>query len=164
MPLTLRKYQHSDADSIVEIFNDPEITANLNDLPSPYTHQDAMDWFKLQETSPDHVFAIEYEGLYIGSVGFHHKTDVYRLTYDAGYYVAKSHWGKGIATAALKSGCAYMFENTEAARIQAGIYAHNRGSRRVAEKSGFTLESVMRNAAIKNGELIDLAMYVLLRP
>ena len=43
-------------------------------------------------------------------------------------------------------------------------FANNVGSRRVLEKAGWKLDAVLERASIKDGELLDLAMYSLLRP
>jgi RimJ/RimL family protein N-acetyltransferase len=54
---------------------------------------------------------------------------------EVGYWVARSHWGRGVATAAL---AAFLEEETRRPLI-AGVAVHNPGSRRVLEKCGFTL-------------------------
>jgi RimJ/RimL family protein N-acetyltransferase len=54
---------------------------------------------------------------------------------EVGYWIARSHWGRGIATAAL---AAFLEEETRRPLV-AGVATHNPGSRRVLEKCGFTL-------------------------
>jgi RimJ/RimL family protein N-acetyltransferase len=52
-----------------------------------------------------------------------------------GYWVSKSQWGKGIATAALQQFLAEVSERP----LRAIVATHNHGSIRVLEKCGFTL-------------------------
>lgn len=54
---------------------------------------------------------------------------------EVGYWIARSHWGRGVATAAL---AAFLEEETRRP-LAAGVATHNPGSRRVLEKCGFTL-------------------------
>ena len=42
-------------------------------------------------------------------------------------------------------------------------FAYNIGSCRVLEKAGFQYEGTLRNNAVKNGKVIDMKMYSLLR-
>ncbi|MEA2229754.1 MAG: hypothetical protein QOF04_3384 [Solirubrobacteraceae bacterium] len=50
-----------------------------------------------------------------------------------GYWIARDHWGRGIATAALKALLEQVTERPLAARVA----VHNRGSLRVLERCGF---------------------------
>ena len=56
-----------------------------------------------------------------------------------------------------------MFENTDILRLFAEPFAHNAASRRVLEKAGFQLEGVLRSNAVKNGRVLDMTMYALVR-
>jgi RimJ/RimL family protein N-acetyltransferase len=52
---------------------------------------------------------------------------------DVGYWIGREHWGRGIATAALRA-----FLDVDASRpLGAHVVEHNVGSRRVLEKAGF---------------------------
>jgi len=42
-------------------------------------------------------------------------------------------------------------------------FAHNAGSIRVLEKSGFEREGVMRRSAIKNGAIVDQILFAKVR-
>lgn len=54
---------------------------------------------------------------------------------EVGYWIARSHWGRGIATRALGD-----FLRLETRRpLHAGVAPHNAGSRRVLEKCGFSV-------------------------
>ncbi|MER3522710.1 MAG: hypothetical protein C4326_01240 [Ignavibacteria bacterium] len=68
-----------------------------------------------------------------------------------------------MATSAVKAVTAYVFEHFEFLRLYAGVFAWNPASARVLEKAGFSLEARMRQAVVKDGQVIDQLMYVLLR-
>jgi len=51
----------------------------------------------------------------------------------------------------------------ELLRLEASVFGPNTASARVLEKAGYTLEGVRRKAACKNGEVIDMKMYALLK-
>lgn len=48
--------------------------------------------------------------------------------------------------------------------IYAEPFEYNAASCRVLEKAGFQYEGTLRNNAVKNGEVIDMKMYSLLKP
>lgn len=81
-----------------------------------------------------------------------------------GYYVAEPYWGKGVGTKAVADTCRYVFEHTDILRIFAEPFSHNRASCRVLEKAGFVLEGVMRKNAVKNGEVVDMMLYAMIKP
>ena len=54
-----------------------------------------------------------------------------------GYWVSKPHWGKGIATQALRQFLAEVPDRP----LRAIVATHNHRSIRVLEKSGFTISS-----------------------
>jgi len=53
-----------------------------------------------------------------------------------GYWIGRSHWGRGIATRALRG----FLELVEERPLRAFVAEHNAGSIRVLEKCGFTVE------------------------
>lgn len=70
---------------------------------------------------------------------------------------------KGIMTDAVKQICNYVFKYSDILRINAEPFAYNTGSCRVLEKAGFQYEGTLRKNAVKNGKVIDMKMYSLLR-
>ena len=79
-----------------------------------------------------------------------------------GYYIAEPYWGKGLGTSAIRQICEYIFRNTDIIRLFAEPFAHNIGSCRILEKSGFQLEGTLRKNAVKNGVVVDMKMYSIL--
>lgn len=141
---------------------------NLRDgLPFPYTQKDADEYISSMlaaEKDSKYAFAITYNDKVIGSIGVFRRDNIHRLTAEMGYYIAEPYWGKGIMTEAAKQTCTYTFENTDIVRIFAEPFAYNTASCHVLEKVGFQFEGLMRNNAIKNGQLIDMKLYAMLKP
>lgn len=59
--------------------------------------------------------------------------------------------------------CNYVFDNSDIIRIFAEPFAYNAASCRVLEKAGFQYEGTLRKNAVKNGKVIDMKMYALLK-
>jgi len=66
-------------------------------------------------------------------------------------------------TDAVNQICDYVFKNSDILRIYAEPFACNTGSCRVLEKAGFQYEGTLRNNAVKNGKILDMKMYSLLK-
>ena len=66
-------------------------------------------------------------------------------------------------TKAVKQICNYVFDNSDILRIYAEPFAFNAASCRVLEKAGFQYEGTLRSNAIRNGKVIDMKMYSLLK-
>ena len=167
MKCTLRKWELSDAKDLAKTINNINIMNNLRDgLPFPYTEQDGIDFISSlmsKDKSDTTEFAVVADNQPIGSIGITRRDNIYKKTAELGYYLAQEYWGKGIMTDAVRQICEYVFANTDIIRIFAEVYADNIGSCRVLEKSGFTLEGVMKNNAIKNGKVLDMKLYALTR-
>ncbi|MBD5444795.1 MAG: GNAT family N-acetyltransferase, partial [Lachnospiraceae bacterium] len=89
--------------------------------------------------------------------------NIHFRTAEMGYYIGEPYWGKGLGTSAVKQACSYVFEHTDIIRIFAEPFAYNMASCRVLEKAGFQFEGLLRNNAFKNGKVVDMKMYSLIR-
>ncbi len=65
-------------------------------------------------------------------------------------------------TEAVKQICKYVFDKSDIIRIYVEPFAYNIACR-VLEKAGFQYEGTLRNNAVKNGKIIDMKMYSLLK-
>ncbi len=71
--------------------------------------------------------------------------------------------GGGIATQAVRLLTAYLFNRLKVNRIRLVIHPDNAASRRVADKSGYTLEGVARGAWYHRGRNQDVEIWAILR-
>ncbi|HYH46413.1 MAG TPA: GNAT family protein [Thermoanaerobaculia bacterium] len=84
--------------------------------------------------------------------------------YELGYVLFETaERGRGITTEAVGLLADWLFRVKKIGRIQLCMVPENAASRRVAEKSGFQFEGVLREAVYLNGASCDLEMWSLLR-
>lgn len=164
MEVKIRKWHLDDANNLAYALNNKNVQQNLRDgIPFPYTIEDAKAFISEMLKCNDFAWAIVVENKAIGSIGIFRKDNIHNCTAEIGYYIAEPYWGKGIVTKAVKSACDYVFENSNILRIFAEPFIYNTASCRVLEKAGFTLEGVLRKNAMKDGKVIDMKMYALIK-
>lgn len=161
----LRNYEIEIAQQFAEYRNNPSIFDNGYDkVPNPYTLKDAQKFIKRQiKRKPAQRKLIYWKDQFVGEIGIVVKEDVFRLSAEMGYFIAEPFWGKGIATKAIKLMTDYIFNDFNIIRIEAGVFEFNKSSMRVLEKNDFYLESIKKNAAFKNGKIIDDYLWVKLK-
>jgi len=167
MNVKIRKWELTDAPDLALALNNKKILDNLRDgLPYPYTEKDAEDYISFvlgADKDSQYTWAITADDTVVGSIGAFRKDNIHSRTAEMGYYIAEAYWGKGIGTFAVKEACKYIFNNTDILRIFAEPFATNTASCRILEKAGFVLEGTMRKNAVKNGNILDMKMYSIVR-
>lgn len=167
MECKIRAWRLEDVNNLAEALNNKKIQDNLRDgISYPYKVEDAKDFITAMlkgDKDITYVFAITIEDKAVGSIGVFRKDNIHFKTGEMGYYIAEPYWGKGIGTSAVKQVCKYIFENTDIIRIFAEPFSYNLGSCRILEKSGFVYEGTLRNNAVKNGVVLDMKMYSIIK-
>lgn len=167
MVCEIRKWELSDAADLAAALSNKKILDNLRDgLPYPYTQRDGEDYISAMLSADENevfAFAITVDGKAVGSIGAFRQGNIHRQTAELGYYIAEEYWGRGLMTEAVKQLCRYVFEKSDIIRIFAEPFAHNAASCRVLEKAGFRYEGTLRSNAVKNGRVVDMKMYSLLK-
>ena len=167
MKYELRKWRLSDAKELAAALNNKRILNNLRDgLPFPYTERDAAEYITAMRSADENdtfAYAITAEDHVIGSIGAFRQGNIHRQTAELGYYLAEEYWGQGIMSGAIRQLCDRIFQTTDILRIYAEPFSYNAGSRRALEKAGFRYEGLMKSNAVKNGKVVDMALYSLTR-
>ncbi len=167
MDCMIRKWRISDRERLAEMLNNPKVLDNLRDgLPCPYTPEDGEEYIRSMlaaDETKTFAFAITVDDAVIGSIGVFRGENIHSRTAELGYYIGEPYWGKGYAASAVKQVCRYVFDHSDILRIFAEPFAYNAASRRVLEKAGFHLEGTLRSNAVKNGKVLDMTMYALVR-
>lgn len=179
--LIIRRYLKSDAAALASAANYTSVHAGMSDgFPSPYTLSNAEEFITRQ---PDpsvlgypHAAGIFLkptntpgntslsEPLLIGSIGSDLLGDVLYRTWEIGYFLTPTAWGKGYATEAIGGFVRWVFATWPALnRIEGNVYGSNKASIRLLSNCGFVEEGRKRGAVEKNGELLDLVVFGLLR-
>ena len=161
----LRSWTMNDVQSISRYANNRKIWLNLrNVFPNPYGEDHAKKWLVgIVGQSPETSFAIASADEAIGGIAFHPGQDVRRRTAEIGYWLGEPHWGKGIATDAVRAVVKYAFAEFELTRVEAHVFEWNPASCRVLEKAGFKQEGRLRKRVTKDGKTIDEFLYALVR-
>ena len=167
MECVIRRWRISDRERLAEMLNNKKVQDNLRDgLPYPYTPEDGEEFIRSMleaDETKTFAFAITLDDQVIGSIGVFRCDNIHFRTAELGYYIGEPYWGKGYTASAVKQICRYVFETTDILRIFAEPFAYNTASRRVLEKAGFQLEGTLRSNAVKNGRVLDMTMYALVR-
>jgi ribosomal-protein-alanine N-acetyltransferase len=159
--IALRPWTEADAASIVEcIDGDPEISRWLDQVPQPYTIEDAHAYVA---GLGEGAFAVTdtASGRVLGSIGIQRNDD---SVGEIGYWIRAEARGRGTTTSAVVLLAHWALAEGGFARVQLRADVENVASCRVAEKAGFTREGVLRSARwnARLGRRVDWAMYALL--
>ncbi len=168
--ISVRAWQEADAGLLAAACNDPEIARWLDEVPSPYTEADALEWVRrageLRRDGSASPFAITdaETGAVLGAVGVHW-IDPEQKVADIGYWAAPDARGQGIVTRAVRLVAGWVLGELGFERLQLRADPLNEASCRVAERAGFTREGTLRSVRYnaRQQRRIDFAMYSLLR-
>lgn len=158
----LTEVKAEDRVAFLQHLKEKEISEQTLRIPYPYTEADADAWIAKALQDRTLTFAIRVgDGFAIGSFGFEFLNSDDRSEAEIGYWIAKTYWGRGIATSVVRRMCRYGFEELGLRRITAEVFAFNPGSCRVLEKCGFRRVGVLPSRYRKSNQVIDAIRYVL---
>ena len=159
VPGRLRAPHGGDVAAATAACRDPE-SARWTTVPVPYEPADAQFYIEdyvpgLWARGTGAAFAIaDGDDRYAGGVDL--RIDPSDGTHaEIGFMIAPWARGRGYASAAVRTVCAWGFSALGLERIGWRAYLGNVGSRRVAEKAGFTVEGVGRRICVQRGERRD---------
>lgn len=161
--LTLRKFETTDEDLLVSYLNDETQTRFLSArIPQPYTQESARWWVETGSNVGIN-YAIVSKGVFVGTIGATLGEFEKQKTAEIGYWVARTYWSQGIASAALQKFTHLLFESTDLIRLYATVMEGNVASAKVLQKSGYKLEAVLQKAIYKNGSVFNELHYSMVR-
>lgn len=165
-PTALRPWRDSDLRQIVIACQDPEIS-RWTRVPSRYGESDARRYlqqrYDMAFAGLAAAFAIVRapDGDLLGSISLlrivweHQRAEV-------GYWLARDGRGEGHATRAVRLICEWGFRELGLERIALFAATGNGPSQRVAERTGFAREAVLRSYMRHLHERQDMIAYSLL--
>jgi len=156
--VTLRPFDLADVDAMMAWASDPVVTAFMT--WDAYTSRDALLAFMRDAVLPHPWFRAVClgGGEPVGAVSVTPTDD--RCRAELCVVLARAHWGKGVATAALKRAVATVFGDLDGVeRVEALVDADNAASQRALEKAGFQREAVLRSYCVVKGRLRDMVVY-----
>jgi ribosomal-protein-serine acetyltransferase len=107
-------------------------------------------------------FVIERDNELCGAIGINRMERANRLG-AIGYWLRSDRQGQGIMTSSCRRIIGFGFDELGLNRLVLAAAVDNRPSRRVAERLGFALEGVFREAEWVNDRFVDHARYAILR-
>jgi RimJ/RimL family protein N-acetyltransferase len=164
----LRALVPGDAPSLREHADDVDVWRNLFEgFPSPYRASHAEAWCGHEAGSGTFgfVWGVVVDGRVIGCIGLVPQSGAgARCNAEIGYWVGQAYWRRGIASDAVRQVVEWGFAALpQITRIFAPIHLRNEGSQAVARHCGFVHEGVQKQAAVKDGEVIDLSTWAIYR-
>lgn len=162
--LVLRPVAPEHCDRFVAGLNEWDVVKNLSHPPYPYAVAD-FDAFQAKQAKgfgagTDLAFAIHVAGTEaIGCVGLHRRDDGADAegSWEMGYWLAKSYWGRGFATEAGEALLQWFTARHPGERIKASHFEDNDTSGRVLTKLGFaytgeilTIQCVARGVPVQS--------------
>lgn len=165
MKCRLRPYRIEDAPALQDAADDARVARYMfAGFPNPYTSADADRWVEYATAkSPVEDFVVEVDGTFAGGISVTAAGRGREGVGIVGYWLAPQRWGRGIATAAVRSVVEYGFANGFR-RLQSSVYGANIGSTRVLERNAFLLEGCLRLGRVgRDGEPMDELHYGRLR-
>ena len=106
------------------------------------------------------------DGVPIGTVGWHRVTygpNPQSVAWNFGIDIIPEARGQGYGSQAQRLLADYLFQTTEAHRVEASTDLENIAEQRALEKAGFRREGVARGAQFRAGQQRDLVTYARLR-
>lgn len=104
--IRLRPFQSNDADAQYQLLADGRVSSTTATIPFPYHEHHARTWIQSvldQQSTSGKCRVLAIECLETGKlVGVISVQDVRPRIGNAAYWVGASHWGKGVATEALR--------------------------------------------------------------
>ena len=149
MNVSLRPLEDRDLDTIFEQVTDPESIRMAAFTAENQTDRRAFleRVSRIQSDASVSNRVIEVDGAIAGTIASFRIDDRLEVT----YWVDRTHWGKGIASAALQ----ILLAETAERPLYARAASDNVGSLRVLEKAGFRRVGVNRDFAPGRGEEIE---------
>jgi RimJ/RimL family protein N-acetyltransferase len=168
--VALRFFVEDDVPAIAAACAEAEIARWLDQIPQPYTKDDALAYIDLcreawrEGTMSTFGITDAGDGELLGSIGVRHLAGLEAGTSEVGYWVKREARGRGVAARALRLVSAWALEQPGIERLQLRADVENRPSQRVAENAGFRREGVLRSARYnaRIGRRVDFALYSLL--
>ena len=165
--MLLRTARPGDARALATVLNDRAVSRPTLRMPYPYTLEHARRFVTrnpVQVSSGEALSLLAFAregGELLGGTALR-EFDWRDRRAILGYWIARRHWGKGLATESVEAVCRAGFRQLRLHRIEAKVFSFNPASARVLSHVGFRLEGTRRQAARKGARWVDSQIYGLL--
>lgn len=163
--IVLRNVRAADLDVLYPLVNTLETRGDFYPwyFESEPSYRERFDKTGFWEENEGLLVMVDEDGDIVGQINFF-PINHYGSGYEIGYRLYDpSHHGKGYTTEAVSLLTPYLFAEKKINRLQMNIHPDNIGSKKVAERNGFSYESLMRGSWYHQGQYHDLEIWALLR-
>ena len=162
MQVRLRAMGPADAEALWRWNHDPEVMRWMMD-DHPQNRETVRKWLteRPRNAYDDVLFGIEAhqngkdDGILVGLVRLHGaepETGIAELDI---YLGEKDHWGRGLATDAVRAACRHGFDKMRLHKITLTVVPENEAAHRVYRKVGFVDEGRLRQTFRRDGRWYD---------
>jgi ribosomal-protein-alanine N-acetyltransferase len=103
-------------------------------------------------------FSIIYNTKHVGAIGI--RIDQFRsFIGEIGYFIDENFWGKGIASHALKQIEKFILSDLSLHRIEIRMAKQNKASQKIAIKSGYKKEGILKQSLLVENKWYDCYLY-----
>lgn len=158
--VSLRKLGREDLDCFYLLASDLEVAKSL--LSEPATSKKEVENY-LKNVVEGHPWyrAISFDGVAVGAIVVTPGKGSSSCRAELGYALIRSYWGKGIATAAVKSAIKTCFRDLGIRRIEAYVDPDNIASQKVLLKAGMKCEGLLKEHTLCKGQIRDRYIYAI---
>lgn len=137
--MRLRRLQATDADVILALEADAEVMQHSTGLiqPTPERRKALLAYIAADHGELGH-WAVTSAGSTAGWISLTPLAGTTRI--QVAYRLARAHWGKGLATDALRQACDYAKGDLLLKELVAVVWPANSRSQRLLKRSGFNFE------------------------
>ena len=159
MKIGLRKPLISDAKRFYEILNHPDFIYFPVKPVSIKAEKEFIRGMKdRNKKGPGINFVVTANGKHIGGAGIK-VNSAFPYRCEIGYFIDYKYWNKGITTKVVRMLEQYIAEKLDVVRIEIHTAKGNIGCQRVAIKSGYKKEGLMRKALKVGDKFHDCYLY-----
>jgi RimJ/RimL family protein N-acetyltransferase len=160
-PVRLELLSEAHLGDVAGMLSDPDIL-RFTRVPDPTPADFPTQWLGLYQAgrrdgTREGFAAFDRAGSFVG-LGLAFGIDRAEGEAELGYMVAPAARGRGIGTAILRALTDWAFAELPVQRLRLIVDVENPASLRVAERSGYVREGVLRSLHFKNGKRIDAVL------
>lgn len=158
----LRAIEESDAETLMDLINDPEVENAVCGWSYPVSLASQKKWISNLSNDSTVRYAVDFENKIVGAAIIS-SIDMKNRTANMNIKLLKTARGKGIATHAVKLMVQYCFEELNLHCLTANVIERNADSRKLFEKFGFSQDGILRDRVYKNGQYHNIIAFSLLK-
>lgn len=161
--ITLRPLDIKDAEVLMELNNNKQISDFVVGTPTVVTISQQMQWMeKIKDEKNTRRWMICFEGKAVGTVILS-SVDLNNGVANVNIKILPDFQGMGIAKKALIMICDIAFDDIGLYCLTANVLSYNEKSKKLFQKVGFRIDGILRSRVVKQDNRYDLITLSLLR-